>query len=68
MLNCSVRIIPRHYEGFIDGGEISGGGYDLEFLISSKNLKIIKEFVFPHMTIEHKKEKIQSFITKRWPE
>jgi hypothetical protein len=68
MLNCCVRLIPRLYEGFIDGRKISGGGYDLEFLISSKNLKVIKEFVFPHITIEHKKKKIQSFIDKRWPE
>jgi len=36
------------------------------FLVSnSKNYKFIKEFIIPHLTLQHKKEKLKLFIDRK---
>jgi len=41
--------------------------YDLEFYVSPKNYKIIKENVLPYITLKYKKDKLNSYINSRWP-
>jgi hypothetical protein len=68
LMNCSVIISRRERESEINGRKIHGVSYELEFYVSSKNFKFINEFIIPCITINHKKEKLQSYIKSRWPE
>ncbi len=53
-LNCKTRIIKVKSKW--------GEGYNLEFLISSKNYKFVKEFVLPHIAISYKYQRLNSYM------
>jgi hypothetical protein len=40
--------------------------YELEFLVTSKNVMFIKNFLMPYIKLKYKKEKIGNFIETRW--
>lgn len=65
ILNCSVSITPRGGYKELKGRRFYGLTYELEFYVSSKNYKFIKEFIIPHLTLQHKKEKLSSFIDRK---
>jgi len=64
-LSCSSHTTRYEADRTLEGRNIHGVWYELEFLISSKNYRIVKEFILPHISIEHKKDKIKSFIENR---
>lgn len=67
-LGCSVSISVNEGIRNIGGRKFYGRTYELEFYVSSKNYKFIKQFVLPYITIKYKKERLQDFISKRWPD
>jgi len=64
-LNCSLRIIPVKSTSILNGRLICGRGFNLEFLFSSKNLKFLERFIMPHLTIKHKKKRLEKYISHR---
>lgn len=65
MLGCSACITYRERDNEIEGRKIHGHVYSLEFYISSKNYKFIKENVVPHIRITYKKGKIENYISSK---
>ena len=61
-LNCQTRMIKVHTDGYIRGSKIIGDGYNLEFIISSKNHIFAKEFILPYLTISHKYQRLNMYI------
>jgi hypothetical protein len=61
-LKCTARIYFVRNISFMNGREIYGKGYYLEFYVSSKNLEFIKKYVYPEIQIEYKKEKLKRII------
>lgn len=53
-LNCSSSY--RHKE------RGNNSWYRLQFLVSSKNIDIVKEFVYPHIQIKHKREAMEKYF------
>jgi len=66
ILNCGVSVQKRTKKNYFakENRFINGTWYELHFLVSSKNYEFLKIFVLPHITINYKKGKIQSFIQK----
>lgn len=64
--NCSSRIIERDEINNLKGKLIHGKWYELEFYVSSKNYSFFDKYVIPYLTINYKKDKLQSFILNRW--
>jgi len=62
MLNCAVSITLFDEDRMLKGKKIHGKWFELEFLVSSKNLKFVKDFILPHLTIEHKRNKLKTYI------
>jgi hypothetical protein len=54
ILNCSVNT------------RFSNGCYHLEFKISSKNYKFLKSFFLKHLTITHKRIKLENFLNDKF--
>ncbi len=68
ILGCSASISFDKGESFLKGRKIIGSAYILEFCVSSKTFELIKDFVLPHITLIHKREKILQFIHSRFLE
>lgn len=65
-LGCKASICKRSRISFLNGRKISGTWFDLEFYVSKKNIKFIRLFIIPHITIDHKRNNLQKFIEKRY--
>lgn len=68
IINCSVSITERGRVSRINERLIVGKSFNLEFYVSKKNIVFIEKFVIPHITINHKRDKLQNYIKSRWPE
>ncbi len=64
-LNCKTRIIKVKTDGLIGKQKISGVGYNLEFLISSKNYEFVKDYLLPYITIHHKYQRLKTYLEYR---
>lgn len=66
-MKCGVSITKRHRVAFYKSENrlIDGTWYDLEFLVSSKNMSFMKSFVLPYVLLESKHRKIKNYILYR---
>ena len=62
-LNCEANIQPSGHTVESWGGKWYPG-FDLDFLVSGKNWKIIKENVLPFITIPRKRIIIEKYLQK----
>jgi len=65
IIKCSASTKQRYKEKILDGRKICGSFYELEFYVSSKNYKFVKNFITPNLQLIYKKEKIMNFILGR---
>jgi hypothetical protein len=65
-ISCSTRITKTSRTSFLNGREINGTWYSLEFYVSKKNLDFFDRFIVEHMAIDYKREKIKKFIKNRY--
>lgn len=68
VLGCHASILYEKKDSYLGDRKISGASYRIEFCVSSKTFELIKDFVLPHMTLAHKREKILQFIHSRFLE
>ena len=61
-LNCSISISFRKKESEYKGKIMKGSWYALEFYMSSKNEKFIKQFILPYINLPYKADKIRNYI------
>lgn len=66
ILDCGVSVQKRTKKSYFarENRIINGTWYELNFLVSSKNYKFLKNFVLPNITLNYKREEIKSFIQK----
>jgi hypothetical protein len=62
-LGVSVNVKRRYQESFIQGRPIVGRVYILYFYLNLRHLEFFKQFVLPHMQIDHKRKKLEEFIS-----
>lgn len=63
--NCGASIRFERGKSILNGREINGEWYTLEFCVSSKNYKLVNDYVLPWIVMPHKKDKIQTFLKSR---
>ena len=68
MLNCSVNTNSRYRACILDGRIIVGTGHRLEFYVSKKNFKIVKDNLLIYLQLKYKERKIRKFIDENWPQ
>ncbi|MBI4009935.1 MAG: hypothetical protein HY361_01950 [Candidatus Aenigmarchaeota archaeon] len=67
LLKCSISITSYKAKKEIVSGRFSDCKWTvLEFLVSSKTYKFLKDFTLPHMQLIYKKRKIEDYISSRW--
>lgn len=64
--SCWVKITKREKDSILKGRKIHGKFYELEFNVSGKNYKFIYKYILPHLALQYKKERLQSFIVNRF--
>jgi len=64
IMRCAVTSTKRRRTVFYDKESrfIDGTWYDLEFLVSSKNMSFMKSFVLPFILLKRKQRKIENYI------
>lgn len=65
-LKCSVTITKRHRKTFYRGRFINGKWFELEFLVSSKNLSFLLTYILPYIKLDYKREKLIKFIESKY--
>lgn len=66
ILNCRASITFRKREKEIENRKFIGSEYSLEFYVSKKNYKFIRENIVPHMALDYKRDKLLNFIESKW--
>ncbi|MFH0875653.1 MAG: hypothetical protein V1859_06970 [archaeon] len=61
-LSCSVKCNYHQKLNIFEGRQFIGKTYITEFRVSKKNFEFFKKFVYPHIVILHKKEKLRNFM------
>ncbi len=66
ILHCKAYIESKHRIAYLakTGRFIDGRYSNLEFLVSSKNAKFVRENLLPHMTLPRKRDKIIAYLSK----
>ena len=65
-LRCGVHICKRSSIRTLDGREIRGTWFELEFGVSGKTYEFLRNFVIDHIAIDHKSNRLRNFIENRY--
>lgn len=65
-MGCGVHICKRSSVRNLNGREIRGTWFELEFCVSRKNMIFFKDFIVNHVAIDHKRNKLKKFIENRY--
>lgn len=63
-LKCKALITKRSGKSIYKGRIINGEWYTLEFLVSRKNIEFIEQYIFPNLTIPHKRLKMKRYFAE----
>src|SRR3989344_390585 len=66
MLKCSVKIYKFQKMKNLHNKNTLCTWYELHFLLSNKNSEFFYNYILPHLTIEHKRDKTSKFLETRY--
>ena len=66
ILKCGCNHRKKVQQSEIDGREFIGTCHVIEFYVTPKNVEVIKKYVFPEISLIHKRDKLREYIKSRW--
>lgn len=68
IMKCSVFQMEHYQKRFIKtlGRIVEGKWWHLEFCVSSKTAEFVLEHILPHLQLEYKRKKLETFILERY--